>query len=312
MENEFEQKYLHQFNSFFANADLSSTYKPVFLKSIMDLGEFDENPKLLGNQWIEKSAGKLKVELDFVAVRFAKYYWDMYYRFKLRQSHAIMDANIQQFFKERDESKPPTLRELANSDHAQLRKQVIVKSIKPQVLKRLNKDLDLYEIIPQKNYIIFDARIVSFFNKYKGILIPATNYILTRYLEKINFAPRIAEKVLGKIPRDYLGEKEEKILLKIHDSCFYCPKKEDVYHFDHVIPFDYVFHTDIFNMVPACAECNLKKSNRLPERSIFDLVIKRNESLSLPAEYSKEWYTNLYDKCAVEYHGNRDYFVSSK
>lgn len=309
MADEFEAKYLSLFGSFFANADLSSTYKPVFLKSALDLADYD-NTHLLGRNWIEKSGDILRVELDFIAIRFAKYYWDMYYRFKLRQSHALMDANIQQFFKEQqDATKPPTLKELANPEHVQLRREIIAKSIKPQVLKRLNKDLELYKVIPHKNHILFDARIVGFFNKYRALLVPATNYILTRYLEKINFAPRIAEKVLGKMPRDYLTAKEERILLRIHGSCFYCKRKEQKYHFDHVIPFDYVYHTDIFNMVPACESCNLTKSNRLPEKSIFDEVIKRNTSLDTPTEYSTEWYANLYSKCAVEYHGNRAYFI---
>jgi hypothetical protein len=50
------------------------------------------------------------------------------------------------------------------------------------------------------DYIILDYFIVPFFEKYKGILIAALNFMITRYLEKINFVPRIAEKVSGSIP----------------------------------------------------------------------------------------------------------------
>ena len=46
--------------------------------------------------------------------------------------------------------------------------------------------------------------------------------MITRYLEKINFVPRIAEKVSGNIPRTYLTDEEKQIILKIHESCFYC------------------------------------------------------------------------------------------
>lgn len=49
---------------------------------------------------IEKIDSKLKVELDFVAVRYTKYFCDMYYKFKLRQSHNPADVNIHQFFNE--------------------------------------------------------------------------------------------------------------------------------------------------------------------------------------------------------------------
>jgi len=52
----------------------------------MDLGDYNEQniAKLLGYQWIKGTTpDKLQVELDFLAIRFAKYYWDMYYRFRL-------------------------------------------------------------------------------------------------------------------------------------------------------------------------------------------------------------------------------------
>jgi hypothetical protein len=44
--------------------------------------------------------------------------------------------------------------------------------------------------------------------------------MITRYLEKINFVPRIAEKVAGSIPRTHLNNKEKTILLELNDSCF--------------------------------------------------------------------------------------------
>jgi hypothetical protein len=81
-----ELEYLQRFGIFFRSADFSSSYKFVFLKSIMDLGDYNEQniAKLLGYQWIKGTTpDKLQVELDFLAIRFAKYYWDMYYRFRL-------------------------------------------------------------------------------------------------------------------------------------------------------------------------------------------------------------------------------------
>jgi len=62
--------------------------------------------------------------------------------------------------------------------------------------------------------------LVDFFQNYKGILLAALNFMITRYLEKINFVPRIAEKVAGSIPRTHLNNKEKTILLELNDSCF--------------------------------------------------------------------------------------------
>lgn len=304
-----EATLLAKFNTFLHNSDFSSTYKPVFLKSIMDLSEFGESNSSVGNQWLKKDNDNLIVELDFVAVRYAKYYWDMYNKFKLRQSHNPEDVNIHKIFKmSKHPEKPPTIKELASDDYSDTRKLVISRSIRPEVLRRINKDMELYKIVSRKNYIIFEYSIVPFLKKFKSILVPAINYVLTRYLEKINFSPRIAEKVLGKIPRDYLTKDEREILMRFHHSCFYCNKNAENYHIDHVIPFDYVFHTDIFNTVPACIECNSKKSNRLPKKEIFGDVLKRNKRLSDLKDYTPEWYQNLYDKCIIEYHGSRDFF----
>lgn len=305
-----EKEYLQKFNSFLRNTDLSSTYKPVFLKSIMDLGDYDETnfQRLVGYNWITLDGKELKVELDFIAVRYAKYYWDMFHKFRLRQSHTPMDVNIHKIFGQQDVKNPPMLEQIASEKFSKVRKDVINRSIRPQVLKYLNKDLKFYTIVPRENYILFDRYISTFLNKYRGILIPAINYVITRYLEKINFSPRIAEKVLGKVPRDYLTQKQRTILMQFHDSCFYCGSKVPKYEIDHVIPFDYIFHTDVFNTVPACETCNLKKSNLLPTPNIFDKVIERNEKLPTPRDYSPEWYQHLYEKCVVEYHGKRECF----
>lgn len=266
-----ENEYLQRFGIFFRHADFSSSYKPVLLKSIMDLADFGDE-KLVGNQWLEKLDGKLKVELDFLAVRYAKYYWDMFYKFRLRQSHNPSDVNIHQFFKDKDENpqEPPSLQDLASEKYREIRKSIITRSIRPEVLRKLNKDLGLYEIINGKNYVFFDYGIVAFLIKYRGILLPATDYVLTRYLEKINFAPRIAEKVRGVPLRDHLTSMQKAKLLEFHSGlCFYCGRAADRHHFDHVIPFDYIFQTDVFNSVPACEKCNLAKSNRLPTGKSF-------------------------------------------
>ena len=265
---------------------------------------------LLGHQWIKRTSDKLQVDLEFIAIRFAKYYWDMNYRFRLKQSPSRPDVNIHKFFKDTGENllRPPTLEDLANEKHQKLRRNVIRSSIKPEVLGKLNKDLALYEIVKGKNHIIFEQGIVEFFQKYKGILNPAINYVLTKYLERINFSPRIAEKVRGIPTRDHLTIREKEVILEFHDACFYCGRVVERYHIDHVIPFDYLFSTEPFNSVPACSHCNSQKLNRLPTEVIFAKVLERNKKLDMPNGYDQEWYRNLYRKCVQEYHGRREYF----
>ena len=184
----------------------------------MDLSEFDKNDEnsVLGHKWVRQNGNTLYVDLDFIATRYTKYYWDMYYKFRLRQSQTPDDVNIHQFFKKDGEPvKPPTLFQLASKEYDEIRKQVISSSIRPQVLKRLIGEIDFYKRILNKPYVEFDSRIIPFLKKFRNILIPALNFEITRYLEKTNSSPRISEKVLGRIPRDYLTSKEKQYLTYI-------------------------------------------------------------------------------------------------
>jgi hypothetical protein len=149
-------------------------------------------------------------------------------------------------------SKTPSLSSLAGKEFSSFRQEVIRNSIKPEVLFHLDKNQDLYERVLHEDYIILDYFIVPFFEKYKGILIAALNFMITRYLEKINFVPRIAEKVSGSIPRTYLTSEEKQTILTMHISCFYCNARAANYYMDHVVPFNFIYQTEIFNIVPAC------------------------------------------------------------
>jgi hypothetical protein len=88
-----EDKYLIRLNTFFNREKLSSTYKPVFLKSLIAISDYDEN-RLIGNHWIEENSEQLQVDLNFIAIRYIKYYWEFLFKFKLKQSHSPLDANI--------------------------------------------------------------------------------------------------------------------------------------------------------------------------------------------------------------------------
>ncbi len=88
--------------------------------------------------------------------------------------------------------------------------------------------------------------------------------------------------------------KRDKYLIFLRDkfTCFYCGKTsyEDgkELHIDHVIPRDSGGKDIASNLVTACVECNLGKSNtRLPpniEAAIFAEVAKRNKANNISAD----------------------------
>jgi hypothetical protein len=91
-----EDRYLLRFNTFFNSEKLSSTYKPVFVKSLIAISDYDEqNPhRLIGHNWITRQNDKLKVDLNFIVIRYIQYFWELYFKFRLKQSHSPQDANI--------------------------------------------------------------------------------------------------------------------------------------------------------------------------------------------------------------------------
>lgn len=99
-----EDRYLLRFNTFFNSAILSLTVrnfqariKPVFVKSLIVISDYNEEQslqRLVGQRWISRQNNKLRVDLNFIAIRYIQYFWEFYFKFKLKQSHSPQDANI--------------------------------------------------------------------------------------------------------------------------------------------------------------------------------------------------------------------------
>lgn len=313
-----DEKYLGMFSRLFRNENrMSSTYKPVFMRAILDVGDMYSDG-LIGREWLEERGRRLRVDLNFVAARFSKYYWDMEYGFRLRQSQDPHDANILRLIKDerRDGQKPPSLARLAGGRMSDFRKRVIAESIRREVLVHLHTDVgDMYEEAGAGT-IEFDLDIVDFLSRHKTVLRKGLNNMIVKYLEKMNrFTPKIANKVDMELGYRRHLENKSKERLEDHQDCrcFYCTRRIEKYHVDHVIPHNYVFSTDVYNCVLACRQCNCKKSDRLPEKSAFKLVLERNDDLadhmrSVNSRYDSDSYSRLFESCIHEYNG-RDFFI---
>lgn len=313
--------YLAMFNRFIRNSNrMASTYKPVFLRALLDVGDLhDPNKakKLVGRQWLEERDGKLVLDLNFIAARFAKYYWDMEYGFRLRQSQDRQDANITRLIRDihDPEKKPPTIEELAAGRMDGFRKVVINKSIKREVLVHLKTDMANLYTKTSSTTIELDYDVVEFFHTHKTILSKGITGVMAKYLEKLNrMTPQIANKIDSvKATRPQLHSSMEVRMQGLQDSkCFYCGRDYGKYHVDHVIPFNYVFATDPYNCTLACQQCNCTKSDRLPVREIFTKVLERNqtiiEHIRKITDYSEKSYMLLFDSCLVEYNRDDQFF----
>lgn len=60
-------------------------------------------------------------------------------------------------------------------------------------------------------------------------------------------------------------------------ACFYCSGPLDSVAVDHFLPFSYVRHNELWNLVLTDADCNGNKSDQLPMPSMIDRLVDRNE-----------------------------------
>ena len=297
---------------------MSSTYKPVFLRALLDIGDLhdpDKSKNLIGEQWLKREDDQILVDLNFIATRFAKYYWDMEYSFRLRQSQDPQDVNIIKLIKaiRKPDKKPPTVKELSSEKMQSFRTSVINKSIKREVLVHLRTDMkDLYKKTDSKT-ISLNEDVIEFLHTHKTLLRKGLNNVLAKYLEKLN---RLTPQILNKIDNEEKKRTalKEEIRIKMDQwqgsQCFYCNNKLHRPHVDHVIPFNYIFATDTYNCTLACQQCNCTKSDMLPDEDLFDKVIERNRELTdylkiITPTYDEKSYIRLFDACKEEYNDGR-------
>ncbi len=134
-----------------------------------------------------------------------------------------------------------------------------------------------------------NPKAVDFFRRNFAPLYNSVILEWVKFLESINFgAPNLAKKVEARVrgPRDQ--RKFVKMLEPLSKACFYCGedlKFDGTTHVDHVIPYDYVGETELWNAVLACQQCNCAKLDRLPPKRFVDALIEQN----------REYYPKIKD-----------------
>lgn len=77
--------FVDMFNNFFEKGVMAGTQKAIFLRALTDIGKY-ERDDLIGKQWIQHEGDKIRLDLNFIASRFAKYYWDEEITFGMRHT----------------------------------------------------------------------------------------------------------------------------------------------------------------------------------------------------------------------------------
>ena len=125
-------KFVDMFNNFLKKGVMAGTYKAVFLRALTDIGK-DGDSEMIGKQWIHHENGKIRLELDFIAIRFIKYYWDMEIAFKMKHMPSRMaDA---------DDPEKDTMNviKLIRACAGDMKKEATIKTVKDMNYETLNE-----------------------------------------------------------------------------------------------------------------------------------------------------------------------------
>lgn len=201
----------------------------------------------------------------------------------------------------------PAKKLLCSKKFDKLRAITIDEGIRPQVLRKLLNDCNIYSIQKDSKKIEIGKDVVTYMKNNKKILESALNHMIVKLIEKYNKDfPNVSRKLEEKIPRKTLDTDEFEKIVKMQDSCcFYCNTERKSFAQEHFIPWNWVYDTEKFNIVAACKKpCNSSKNDKLPDREFLTLILDRNDKLDdLPHSYSRDFYENLFNSCWVEYHG---------
>ena len=139
---------------------------------------------------------------------------------------------------------------------------------------------------------------------------PLLKMVLLEWVRFLENANSNMPKIIPKIEDAETGPRnptraQKNMLYKYPESrsCFYCGLdiKDRRVHYDHFIPWSFMYGTDVWNLVVSCPDCNRSKSDMLASRQYVEKLLRRNETYPEPVEQlGKDWkgeIERLYEAC---------------
>ena len=247
-----------------------------------------------------------------IAKSFFDYYWMQECKARLQQGPSNQRPRVIQIIRNafKHEYYPETLAEIKkkNPDDVKICIRDITKKCFADVVPRFEEDAERYFGKPQggrsykrifydylsKEYhdlagnhkidpgggIKINPHAIKFLKENYEPLFRTVILEWIKFLEKRNIGmPRMAEKISGNVLGPRGQTKFKKKLEPFADRCFYCNVQlvqGRCTHVDHVLPYDYVGDTDMWNLVLACKDCNCSKSGGLPPKRYITKLKERN------------------------------------
>jgi len=283
--------HLTDFISIITLGSKSNTYKFALARAILEFVK--KNEEFIQENIKKKSS--TPIDYSELADAFMKYYWYQEFKFKIKQNHqtdkppSVITILRRVFDKE---TLPETFEMVPQDLKEKTVKQILQKVFgkekqkTSQVIPRFQnikgKKPSFYVNKEDEKRIDVNPEAMEFFIHYRILLEKLVILEWAKFLEKIEPAPSLVSKIEDPEPDKKSLKLAERELSQFFSFCFYCdrsfekPKK----HVDHFIPRSYIFEDERWNFVLACSDCNLKKSNSIPQEKFFEKLIQRNNNFA--------------------------------
>ena len=295
---EIKEKYITEheiwqhLNHFYYRSTVATSYKYVFFKALLEnLYNVDD---------------ELTLSYDQIFYSFTNIYWNLVIHHQLTQSpNKNKPARAQTILQKyvNDYSIPSEWQFDQLADSLQLKIVHDVKrDCKQNVIGAFYGDTAgvFYAFDIKRAQFRFNRPVYEFMKKYQRVLMNLTNYHLVKYLEKVNVATStmaLLTKIEVISKRSSL-ETFYKVLSQFEQNrCFYCQcdlsSSRRKTHVDHFIPWSFVQNDNLWNLVLACNDCNLQKSDKIATRLYLETMLIRNDHLS--SSINESLYFRTYE-----------------
>jgi hypothetical protein len=236
-------------------ARTSTTYKPALLKAIALIG--------MRNR-------PTSITLRAIGAEFARLYWNQTVVFRLRQGFGKEPEVLQEILAAAERYSVRKIADLPENARVALEKRMAA-ILPTNVLKAFHSSAPagmppLFTWSRGDDSIVLTDSSADFVQHNALTLIMIAEHWWAGILEKINI---LSPAIIEKVERDGAARSNLSAFLKILRSvdeleCFYCGRVGTAFHVDHVLPWTFILADPLWDLVLACAPCNLSKSDRLP------------------------------------------------
>lgn len=293
-EKKSDDEFYRIFMAIIKKSGKNNTYKFAMARFLLEYSK---------SEYSKSDPISYKVDYKELAECFLKYYWSHVCKSKLRQGPKNQVPKIVDIIKKKfgDDVYPFDFECLKNSEPDKFEDctRDIMKKCFDNVVPRFQwiegrKQLVFYKYKAKEYHdsarnekLCLDTKMqineaaVEFFSKNFEQLYNSVILEWVKFLESKNFgAPNLTKKVEAEVKGKRDQRKFLEILRPFVDRCFYCDEElkfDEKTHVDHVIPYDYVGDTELWNAVLACQKCNCAKLDRLPPKKFVDDLLAQNQ-----------------------------------